>query len=396
MRAEAVHWAGRGLGFGVGVGVVIGVALLAWSAAHVLALVFIAILLASGLEPVIGWLRLRLPLGRPAAILLAYLAFLCIVVGLALVIVPAAAGQVTDFARALPPFLASAKAWAERLEPATLSATLVALIDSASGQLARLGAPAADAVVEAGLTVAEVVASVVTLLAVVFFWLVEHARLERYVLSFLPEERRPGVREAWNEAETRLGLWVRGQLLLMAAIGVATSVVYTVMGLPSPLLLGLLAGLAEGIPIVGPFLGAIPAMLVALTIGPEQALIVAVVYVLLQAIEGNFLVPIVMRNAIGLSPFVVLVSLLVGAAAGGLPGAFLAVPIAAVLEVVLERLQDRDVPVAPKSSMVPESEPAEAERDEAESSRRRPARRSRARTRLGERLPDSAGGAASR
>ena len=58
MRAEAVHWAGRGLGFGVGVGVVIGVALLAWSAAHVLALVFIAILLASGLEPVIGWLLL--------------------------------------------------------------------------------------------------------------------------------------------------------------------------------------------------------------------------------------------------------------------------------------------------------------------------------------------------
>jgi len=120
-----------------------------------------------------------------------------------------------------------------------------------------------------------------------------------------------------------------------------------------------------------------------------------VVYVLLQAIEGNFLVPLVMRNAIGLSPFVVLVSLLIGAAAGGLPGAFLAVPIAAVLEVVLERLQDRDVPVAPKSSKVPEIEPAEAGLAEAEPSRRRP-RQSRARTRLGERLPDSAGGAASR
>ncbi|HEV7811272.1 MAG TPA: AI-2E family transporter, partial [Candidatus Limnocylindrales bacterium] len=100
------------------------------------------------------------------------------------------------------------------------------------------------------------------------------------------------------------------------------------------------------IPIVGPLLGAIPAVLVALTVSPELALEVAAVYVVLQLIEGNVLVPLVMRNTIGISPFLVILSVLIGGAAGGLVGALLAVPIAAAGEVLIEGLQAREVPVA--------------------------------------------------
>ena len=77
--------------------------------------------------------------------------------------------------------------------------------------------------------------------------------------------RRAGLRDAWNEIEARLGLWVRGQLILMASIGVATGIAYTLIGLPAALLLALVAALAEVIPIVGPLIGAIPAVLVATT-----------------------------------------------------------------------------------------------------------------------------------
>jgi predicted PurR-regulated permease PerM len=175
---------------------------------------------------------------------------------------------------------------------------------------------------------------------------VEHARLQRYTLAFLPGHRRAGARRAWNEIETRLGLWVRGQLILMGAIGVATAVAYTLLGLPGALLLGLIAALTEAIPIVGPLLGAIPAVLVAATVSPELALIVAAIYLVFQLIESNVLVPMVMRNTIGISPLLVLFSLLVGAAVGGLVGAFLAVPLAASFEIVLSRLQARETPVA--------------------------------------------------
>ena len=128
--------------------------------------------------------------------------------------------------------------------------------------------------------------------------------------------------------------------------GLSTSIAYTILGVPASLLLGLFAALAEAIPIIGPLIGAIPAVLVAATVSPELALAVAGVYAVLQIIEGNVLVPIVMRNTIGIPPFLVILSALIGGAAGGFAGALLAVPIAAVGEIVIEGLQARDVPVA--------------------------------------------------
>ena len=130
----------------------------------------------------------------------------------------------------------------------------------------------------------------------------------------------------------------------------------------------LIAGVCELIPLVGPLLGAIPALLVALTISPETALAVAVVYVLIQFVEGNVLVPVVMRNAVGLSPLLVLLSLLAGAATAGIVGALLAVPVAAAIEILVEPFQARDVPVASEPRVdadddaepEPEAVPAEA------------------------------------
>jgi predicted PurR-regulated permease PerM len=98
---------------------------------------------------------------------------------------------------------------------------------------------------------------------------------------------------------------------------------------------------------VGPIIGAVPALIVAAMVSPQLALFVALVYVIVHLVEGNVLVPLVMRNTIGLSPFMVIVSLLVGSAAGGIVGAFVAVPVAAALEVILERMQDRESVVAP-------------------------------------------------
>ncbi|MBA3555581.1 MAG: AI-2E family transporter [Gemmatimonadales bacterium] len=116
-----------------------------------------------------------------------------------------------------------------------------------------------------------------------------------------------------------------------------------------------------GLPLVGPLLGAIPAILVAATVSPELALAVAGIYLVIQLVEGNVLVPLVMRNTIGLSPFLVIVSLLIGGGAGGIVGALLAVPIAAALLAVLERLQARDVPVAQDPGGVESVSRAEAD-----------------------------------
>ena len=346
MRSDVTTWAIRGMGLAAGVVIVYGLLQLGIAASNVLLLLFLSVLLASALEPVIGWLRERLRLGRVGTILVVYLAFFTVMVGMAFIVVPAAVNQGQRIIASLPPFFDDVRLWAESLRPVALSTSITALVDSVAEIFAPAPPPNPNEVVEVGTAVAEAAVFLFTMLAIVFFWLVEHARLQRYTLAFLPANRRAGARNAWNEIETRLGLWVRGQLILMGAIGVATSIAYTLLGLPGALLLGLIAALTEAIPIVGPLLGAIPAILVAATVSPELALVVALIYLVLQLIEGNVLVPLVMRNTIGISPLLVLFSLLVGAEVGGLLGAFLAVPLAASTEIVLSRLQARETPVA--------------------------------------------------
>jgi len=337
----------RGAGLAIGVGLVLGLVALAVAAGHVLILVFIAVILASGLEPFVAWIRGHLVIGRGPTILLVYAVFLVVVVGMALVVVPAAIAQLDRTVASLPPFFQHAREWAATIRPAGLSRSVISLIDAAARAIQPpAAAPVPGQVVQVGLTLAETVTSVLTLLTVVYFWLTEHARLQRYVLAFVPQDRRKRARHVWNAAETRLGMWVRGQLILMATIGIGAATVYSILGVPAALLLGLIAAIAEAIPIVGPLLGAIPAILIAATISPQLALAVAGAYLVLQLIEGNVLVPLVMRNTTGISPFLVILSVLIGGAAGGFVGALLAVPIAAVGEVLIEGLQAREVPVA--------------------------------------------------
>jgi predicted PurR-regulated permease PerM len=346
MRSDISDWMIRGMGLALGALLVYGLVQLGIAARNVLLLLFVSILLASALEPMVRYLRERLRMGRSGTILVVYLTFFVVMLGLAFVVLPAAVNQGQRILASLPGVFEEVRGWAGNLRPVALGTSITALVDSVAETFAPAPPPLPDEVVKVGTAVAEGAVFLFTMLAVVFFWLVEHARLQRYTLAFLPATRRAGARRAWNEIETRLGLWVRGQLILMGAIGVATGVTYTLLGLPGALLLGLIAALTEAIPIVGPLLGAVPAIFVAATVSPELALVVGGIYLVFQLIESNVLVPMVMRSTIGISPLLVLFSLLVGAAVGGLIGAFLAVPLAASVEIVLSHLQARDTPVA--------------------------------------------------
>ncbi|NJD29161.1 MAG: AI-2E family transporter [Chloroflexi bacterium] len=364
MRSEALGWVTRGAGATLGVAAVLLLLALLYAAHDVLILVFLAVLLGAALEPVVAWIRARTGVPRGPAILIVYAAFLAAVVAVAVFVVPTALVQLSAALDRLPAFLDRLREWSERLRPESVAAGVGSVIDALRAPFRPAPPPDPESVLGASILVGSVGTALVTLLALVYFWLTERPRLQRYALAFLPAHRREGVRDAWNEVETRLGLWARGQLVLMATIGVATGVAYTVLGLPAALLLALVAAVTEIIPIVGPIIGAIPALLVATTVSPETAVLTLGVYVLLHALEGNVLVPIVMRNTVGLSPFLVLVSLLIGGTAGGILGAIVAVPIAAGVTAVLERLQARRTPV-PVDPTVLERQPEGIEAGEA-------------------------------
>jgi predicted PurR-regulated permease PerM len=370
MRSEMWRWTARGLGLGLGVAVI---AVICWSllrASNVVLVVVVSILLASGLEPAVGWIRGHSKLGRGPTILVVYAGFFILAGVLVFLIVPSAIQQLGDLGNRLPKILKDLEAYAGTLQPplsdvvARLARTVRTALNSSSA------APATPDLVAAGVTAADAVITAISILSLTYFWLTGHQRIQRFVLALVPSDARHGAREGWNEVEARLGLWVRGQLILMGTVFAMTTVAYFVLGLEGALLLGLIAGLAEAIPIVGPALGAVPALVVAAATGRvELILLVALVYVVIQILEGNVLVPMVMRSTIGVPPFVVIAALLLGATLGGVVGAFLAVPITAAVVVILERSQDRDqvVPLDGPSGSASET-PDTPERDRNESS----------------------------
>jgi predicted PurR-regulated permease PerM len=182
---------------------------------------------------------------------------------------------------------------------------------------------------------AQVLISFLSVFVLAFYWLVERAAIKRVLLRRVPVHRARDVNTVWLEIEEKLGGWVRGQLVLMLAIGVMAGLGYSVIGLPNAALLAVAAALFEIVPMLGPVLAFAPAVLVALAVDPSKALLVLVFALVIQQFESNVLVPRVMREAVGVSPLTVVLGILIGSALYGLPGAFLAVPIAGAVQVVL-------------------------------------------------------------
>ncbi len=204
--------------------------------------------------------------------------------------------------------------------------------------IARVQTPAAppqEQIVEAGTTLGHTLIDVVSVFVLSFYWLVERAAIKRVLLRAVPARRAREVNTIWLEVEEKLGGWVRGEAVLMIAIGVAAGIGYLVIGLPNAALLGVIAGLMEVVPLVGPFLAFAPAVVVALAVDPPRAIAVILYALLIQQVESNVLVPRVMGHTVGVSPLTVLLGILIGSTLAGLPGAFLAVPIAAAIQVIV-------------------------------------------------------------
>ena len=305
-----------------------------WRVQEVLFLLLLAILLATAIEPIVNRLR-RGPFTRGTGVLAVYTVIVIAIAIPAYIMVPNVAAQAGSFMDSLPQRVAQLRPHAQNLPLRPLQQLALNVLDNAAQVVQSPAGPAQAQLVEAGATAVHTVVSFLTVFVLAFYWLVERPSIKRVLLRTVPARHARGVNTVWLEVEEKLGGWVRGQLLLMLAIGLMAGVGYTLMGLPNAALLGVLAGLFEIVPMVGPFLAFAPAVLVGLAIDPTRALMVAVYALAIQQIESNVLVPRVMGRTVGVSPLTVLLGILVGFALAGLPGAFVAVPIAGALQVIL-------------------------------------------------------------
>lgn len=304
----------------------------------VVLMVFLGVTLAAALQP---WHAKLCQLGVPRgpAVLLIYVLFAALMVGLGVLVLPAVVEEIGRLLATVPEQYATLLGWlrgnpsrmlrlaGQRLPPFE---ALPATMTSSPGDSVR-------GIFGFTTGVFALFTWLVTVLAVAFYWTLEVPRLERMALSLLPVGRRTHALGAWREIETKLGGYFRAQGIAMLVVGVASGIGYVLIGLPNPLALAILAGLFEGIPLIGPFLAAVPALLSAVAMGIPIVLLTLGWSLLVQLVESNVLVPRLMSHAVGVSALVSLVAILAFGSVYGIVGVFLAVPIAAVVQVLLDR-----------------------------------------------------------
>jgi predicted PurR-regulated permease PerM len=154
-------------------------------------------------------------------------------------------------------------------------------------------------------------------------------------VKLFPERHHHRVRSSLHASGKALRLWLTAQLIAMTCVGVLSTLAFWMIGLPYPYALGLIAGLVDFIPFLGPILGAVPAVLIAFTVEGNAAIWTILAVFVIQQIEGNVLVPRVMSRTVGVSPLTVILGILIGSILYGAAGAFLAVPVAAAIQVIL-------------------------------------------------------------
>jgi predicted PurR-regulated permease PerM len=181
----------------------------------------------------------------------------------------------------------------------------------------------------------------VTILILTFYFLVDSRNLQRSFLRLFPLRRRPQIDAITRTITVRVSAWLGGQALLGGIIGVTSGIGLWLMGIPFFYVLALISAIGELIPVVGPILSAIPAVAVAATVSLEKVLLVIVFFVVQQQFENHVLVPKVMSRQVGVSPVTVIVALLIGGRLLGVVGALLAVPTAAIVQVLIGELLDQ-------------------------------------------------------
>jgi predicted PurR-regulated permease PerM len=333
---------------------IVGLVLLLWKWLDVFLLIFgaviVAVILRALSDPIARYARI----GDRWALLIALLLFLGLIFGSLWLFGATIGDQLVQLSHALP------DAW-ERIKPQI--ATLPfgpQVIATVSGFTAGAPAPGAEvsplsegvinqlrgALLSLGGFARSAIGAVADFIVVLIagVYLAVEPRIYRDgALLLLPEKARPEVREAMNEAGRALKLWLLGTVFSMLVVGVLTGIGASVLGLPAPIALGLIAGLAQFVPIVGPISSIFPGASVAIGMGLQTFIWTLVVYIGIQQFEANLLTPMVQRRTVKLPPALTLFAVLAMALVFGPLGVVFATPLTVVIFVMVRRLYIRDV-----------------------------------------------------
>lgn len=298
----------------------------------ILLYLFVSFILMSALKPAVERMeKMRIP--RPLSILLIYIILLFTLFYLVSVIIPPLISESVLLLKSITP---------DGKIPAIYQEILNYIkhlnLDNFN-KISPFGNNLLDAV-KTALSVFGGIISGLSLLVLTFYLLLERKHLENFLENQLGERKGKKWINTIILIEFRLGAWVRGQLFLCFLIGAMSFVGLTILGVKYALPLAIIAGFLEIVPIIGPIVSGIPAVLAALLVSPSLALMVIILYLIIQQAENHLVVPNIMNKVVGIRPVVSIIALLIGAKIMGITGALLSIPVVLVIQTIISALTE--------------------------------------------------------
>ena len=311
---------------------VIAGALAIWHLKVLVALLLLALIISSAMRPGVEWLqRHRIP--RPLGVAIHYVVFLLVIAFLLWLIVPRALDQIGTAVGGIPTSTQDV-AKAAKHSHGIKHEILVGL----QHRLERLpqGTGLIHPAVTYGRQALEILVGIFFTFAVAAYWIFEKEKAQTVILGLVRRKNKRVIRDTWDLIEAKLGAFVRGQLVMITFVATVLSIAFYAIGVPYWLLLGVFAGIVEIVPVVGPLIAGVAAILAGLTVDTQTAILAAVAVFGLRLIQDYVVGPKVLGHAVGLSPLIVLVTV---SSIGLLFGGFyvlLATPFAAVLATLVD------------------------------------------------------------
>lgn len=306
----------------------------------ILLLFFVAVILSSLIDPWATWCQTK-HIPRAIAVIVIYILLIGTVAGAVVLVVPTIVDESQNLVKSLGSY------WGEVTARGGAFGQFETDFDILSN-IQKTFLPSGDAV---GRTIGSIVATVsgvfggifslILVLVLTFYLVVEEEAVTRWIRAVTPDEYQPFIARLVGKMKKKLGLWLRGQIILSLFIGAMVYLGLFILGVDYALVIGLIAALMELVPYVGPVLASVPAIFLAFTQTGDWVLpvTVAVMFWVIQVIENNLLVPRVMQKAVGINPIISILSILIGAKLAGVVGILIAIPLVTVLSVFIEEMR---------------------------------------------------------
>lgn len=305
-----------------------GILFISWVVVRPLAILLMSIVLAETLEPVVTWLQRWMR--RSIAVLLTYLGVVLVIILLVLTLLPAILTEIGSLTEQAPDAADSVRSWIDEqgwISQDQLTQYLESQSQGGGGQLAAIPLAIASAVVELGIAI-----------FLSIYWLIGKPGARMLMLSMVPPENRHRAEGIAEEVGTSIGGYIRGVVITGAILAVLAFIGLTLIGVDYALPLAMVVFFGELIPVLGPIIALIPALIVAAFDGLITVVLVLGLYLLIQLLESSFVYPQVMKRQASIPPIVVIFALLAGGSVGGIIGALVAIPLSGAIRVLILRL----------------------------------------------------------